>query len=102
MPSNPDQLNSDSVSEFNVPGATAVWRFEETSGTTAQDSIGANPGTLSGGATRIATGRQGRAVQFDGSNENGETWMWPRSKPRWPGVTRSSPSNECNARAAEE
>jgi hypothetical protein len=49
-------------------GSAVWWRFEETSGTTAQDVLGVRPGTLQGGVTRTANGRFGRGLTFDGSS----------------------------------
>jgi hypothetical protein len=43
--------------------------FDETSGSTVLDSSGfSNDGTLSG-ATRVSTGKHGKAMRFDGSND---------------------------------
>jgi hypothetical protein len=49
-------------------GPVAAYGFEETTGTTTEDSSGlGNTGTLSN-ATRVATGRFGRALSFNGTN----------------------------------
>ena len=50
-------------------GLVAAYGFDETSGTTVNDSSpGGNPGVISG-ATRITTGRSGGALSFDGVND---------------------------------
>ena len=50
-------------------GLVVAMGFEETAGTTATDSSGkANTGTVNG-PTRVTTGRFGRALQFDGTND---------------------------------
>src|SRR5262245_31945327 len=51
-------------------GATAYWRLNETSGTTAIDVIGGNNGTISGGVTLNQSGATvdgDRAMAFNGS-----------------------------------
>ncbi len=55
-------------SEVNVKPMDlyGYWAFDETSGATARDSVGARNGTLASGATRVA-GRINNAVQLDGS-----------------------------------
>lgn len=45
----------------------AYWRFEETTGTTANDAMGTYPGTFSGSLTRAAGIAGGRGAVFDGS-----------------------------------
>jgi hypothetical protein len=51
------------------PQPIAAYGFEETTGTTVTDATGrAHTGTISG-ATRTASGRNGRAVSFDGIND---------------------------------
>ncbi len=61
------------VTVSNAPatgGLVAAYGFEEASGTSTADSSGSgNTGTLVGGPTRAATGRIGRALSFDGSND---------------------------------
>ena len=53
-----------------TPGLVAAYGFEETSGPTATDSSGqSNPGTLVNGAARTASGKIGRAIDFDGVND---------------------------------
>ena len=47
----------------------AAYGFEEASGPTAVDSFNAFDGTISG-ATRVTTGRFGRALSFDGVNDS--------------------------------
>ncbi len=50
-------------------GLVGYWKFDETSGTTANDSSGnSNNGTING-ATRT-TGKVNNALSFDGSNDN--------------------------------
>jgi hypothetical protein len=52
-----------------TPGLVAAYGFEETSGSQAIDASGnANHGQISG-ATRLATTRFGRALQFDGRDD---------------------------------
>lgn len=61
----------------NSPGSSATptdqWlrlKLDETSGTTASDSTGHNfSGTLTNGPTWTASGKLGRALSFDGSND---------------------------------
>jgi hypothetical protein len=53
-------------------GAVAYWRFGETSGTTANDSIGTNHGTISGGVTLGQAGALAdgdKAMAFNGTGE---------------------------------
>jgi hypothetical protein len=53
----------------NCPfGIVSYWKFDETSGITASDSIGANNGTLYG--PTWTTGKVGSALQFDGVNND--------------------------------
>jgi hypothetical protein len=49
-----------------APGV-AYWKFDETSGTTAADSWGANTGTLNGPVW--VAGKYGNALSFDGTND---------------------------------
>jgi hypothetical protein len=49
-------------------GIIAHYKFDETSGTTAIDSVGVNNGTITGGVTIDQDGVAGRAYQFNGSN----------------------------------
>ncbi len=52
-----------------APGLVAAFGFDETSGSAATDASGwGNHGALSG-ASRLASGRYGRAVSFDGVND---------------------------------
>jgi hypothetical protein len=52
----------------------SYWRLDETSGTTAADSVGTNPGTYSGGPTLGAAGllasATDKATTFSGSNQS--------------------------------
>jgi hypothetical protein len=51
-------------------GLVAAYGFEETTGNTVQDASGTgNTGTVAG-ATRVTTGRNGRALSFNGSGDN--------------------------------
>ncbi|SDM58724.1 LamG-like jellyroll fold domain-containing protein [Nonomuraea jiangxiensis] len=52
--------------------AVGRWRLDETSGTGAADSAGANPVTLAGGV-RWTGGRVGGALQLDGATVHGTT-----------------------------
>jgi hypothetical protein len=57
------------VTVSNLPaGLKAAYGFEETSGSTVVDRTTGNNGTISG-ATRTTSGRFGRALDFDGSND---------------------------------
>jgi hypothetical protein len=57
------------VGPASTPGLVGAWGFEEPSGTTAADRSGqGNAGTIDG-ATRIATGKYGSALSFDGVND---------------------------------
>src|SRR5262245_560108 len=47
---------------------TSFWKFDETTGTSAVDSAGANPGTLENGVGRVE-GRGARVLRFDGVND---------------------------------
>lgn len=51
-----------------LDGLVSVWKLDETSGTTMDDAVGSNDGTLSG-ATVNQAGKIGRAVLFDAANE---------------------------------
>ncbi len=68
-----DRLTSQTVTGAAVAstvGLAGQWNFDETSGTSAADSLGnGDGGTLVGGATRV-TGRvgSGGALQFDGTS----------------------------------
>jgi hypothetical protein len=52
-----------------APAPVSHWRFDETAGATAADSIGDNPGTLINGPLWI-TGRVGGAVALDGVDDS--------------------------------
>ncbi len=60
-----------------TPGAVAYWKFDETSGSTAADSIGSNDGTVYN-ATWTASGKSGYALSFDGTGDYVEV---PNSAP---------------------
>lgn len=54
-----------------LDGASAYWRLNETSGTTAVDSVAGNNGTISGGVTLNVAGPLAggsRAMRFDGTS----------------------------------
>jgi len=65
---NPGQTDSDRFTAEQV-GAEAYWAFDESGGTEALDSADAHDGTLVGGPTRLAAGKQGHALRFDGVND---------------------------------
>jgi PKD repeat protein len=84
----------------NTTGLVAAYSFEETSGSQVSDASGnANHGSISG-ATRIAAGRFGRALQFNGKNDwvtvdhsaslnltkgmTLEAWVYPTASTRTP------------------
>ncbi|MFH1726775.1 MAG: LamG-like jellyroll fold domain-containing protein, partial [Elusimicrobiota bacterium] len=60
---NPDQADSD-----DLPGKAARWKFDETSGTTAQDSVAGDTAALFNGPV-WTSGQVGGALSFDGSND---------------------------------
>ncbi|MBD3184031.1 T9SS type A sorting domain-containing protein [Candidatus Poribacteria bacterium] len=49
------------------PGMVSYWKFDDTSGTTAEDSADSNPGTVRGAAW--TTGISNGALQFDGVDD---------------------------------
>ena len=55
--------------DTELPEAVGLWRFDETSGTSAIDSIAGHSGTLLNGPSRIAQGKFGAALGFDGVND---------------------------------
>ena len=56
--------------EFNMPEPNGHWwKFDETSGTTAYDSVGTNNGTFNGNNSRWVTGHIGGAVDFNGVSD---------------------------------
>lgn len=66
---NPSQQDSDAP----TPDAVSVWRFDEATGTSAQDVLNTNHGTMLSGASRFAPGRFGRsALVLDGVNDRVE------------------------------
>ena len=67
-PATPRRRRRGTVKVHNT-GLVAAYGFEEASGTTAQDQIGLHNGTLAG-ATRVTTGRFGRALSFDGVDDS--------------------------------
>ena len=48
----------------------AHWTFDETSGTTASDSVGSNDGTLQGDATWDTDGKYGGSLLLDGTGDH--------------------------------
>ena len=52
-----------------ISGLIHAWKFEETSGTTAFDSIGSSNMNLVNGVLINQTGKVGKAVSFDGVND---------------------------------
>lgn len=92
-------------------GLVAAYSFNEGAGPTANDLSGnGNNGTLSGGATWNATGKNGGAMAFDGvngmvtvnnsaslgltTNMTLEAWIWPTSNASWRTVILKEGSNE--------
>ena len=67
---NTDQADAD-AEPANDLAARAMWRFEEISGTSYADSADAHAGTLSGGATHVADGKEGHAIHMDGVDDHG-------------------------------
>src|SRR3990167_7744794 len=58
-----------SQTEANITtGLVSHWKMDETTGTTATDSVGTNNGTLTNGPT-WTTGKLNNALSFDGSND---------------------------------
>ena len=51
-------------------GMLAYWKFDETSGSTADDAHSTNNGTISAGVTINQTGTLGRAYDFNGTSSN--------------------------------
>ena len=64
-----DRTLTASSSASSFPSPVAHWTFDESSGTTAADSIGSNDGTLTNGPSFGAAGQSGTAVTLDGSND---------------------------------
>ena len=60
---NPDQADSDST-----PNIISYWKFDEDSGTTTYDSVGANHGTIYG-VSWTEDSISGNALSFDGVND---------------------------------
>lgn len=59
---------SNNQAESGQGGRIARWGFNEQTGTTAADSIGSNDGAISG--ADWISGKQGNALDFDGSNND--------------------------------
>ena len=60
--------DTEAVTILVLPKPISHWKFDETSGTTASDSIDSNPGTLVNGPT-WTTGKLQGAVNLDGIND---------------------------------
>ena len=90
------------AAESYPDGMVSYWKFEETSGPTAYDSVANNDGALIGGGT-WATGLVGGALRFDGINDfvevpddpslrgmaelTVEAWIYPETvDPLWQGI----------------
>ena len=58
--------SNDATTPIDGTGPIAWWRLDETSGTTAYDSVGSNHGTVHGG--RWTDGKVGGALCFDGGD----------------------------------
>jgi len=54
---------------YSLPGFVSWWKFDETYGANAVDSIGNNNGTLKNMANDRVPGKSGNALEFDGSND---------------------------------
>jgi hypothetical protein len=54
--------------EVHNTGVVAAYGFDEASGATATDTVNTNTGTIAG-ALRVADGRFGKALSFDGTND---------------------------------
>ena len=66
-----DMLDAGEIAALAAAGAglpIAHWKLDETSGTTAVDSVGGHDGTLTNGPAWVA-GQIGGALDFDGSND---------------------------------
>ncbi len=64
------QMGSGGSSQTSIAAPVAWWKFDESSGTTANDSIGSDNGTLTNGPTwQTAGGKFAGALQFDGVND---------------------------------
>jgi hypothetical protein len=55
--------------EVHNTGLVAAYGFEEASGNTAVDALGHRNGTLVGGPARVTTGRFGKALSLDGTDD---------------------------------
>ncbi|MCI0634502.1 MAG: hypothetical protein L0206_11400, partial [Actinobacteria bacterium] len=65
---NAEQADSD-AEDPGITEALAFYRFEETTGTTAEDSADDHDATLQNGAAHLAEGRLGHALRFDGVDD---------------------------------
>jgi glucose/arabinose dehydrogenase/PKD repeat protein len=98
-PATPTTYTATYKAEASLPGLVLAYGFEETSGATANDASPAkNNGTVNG-ATGTASGKFGRALSFDGTNDrvdvpdaasldltNGmtlEAWVKPTTNSGW-------------------
>ena len=62
-------LDASSSGSSSFPSPIAHWNLDESSGSTAQDSIGSNDGTLRNGPSFGSTGTAGTSLTFDGSDD---------------------------------
>jgi hypothetical protein len=60
--------SSGAAVEVHNTGLVAAYSFDEASGSTVTDAVNHHDGTIVGGATRVASGRFGGALSFDGSS----------------------------------
>ena len=67
--SDPDTFDI-SDGQFSISSLKAWWKFDETSGTTASDSVGANDGDLHRGASFVSDGKLNYAVDLDGFDDH--------------------------------
>ncbi|MCX7043981.1 MAG: M6 family metalloprotease domain-containing protein [Candidatus Sumerlaeota bacterium] len=63
-------INKGEIWAFQTAAPMGYWKLDDGSGTTAADSSGNNhPGTLKNGPTWAASGKFGRALNLDGTND---------------------------------
>lgn len=96
-------LSPEEIAELatvSTDGPIAHWKLDETSGTTAVDSVGGHDGTLTNGPA-WASGQLGGAVSLDGSNDyinvphdntlslttfSMSAWIYPTALSGWQGI----------------